>query len=175
MNQEAKRCPEGLCECGDEFTDGWVEARFVGDQDLSTRKVQRCGELVSSSFQVLNGGAQNLDGNTGVELSLAVSVECDGGHAVQVHDVGKITQPANVALHLTSVEGAISDDADPDRQEVFEGAVLGGDAACRNDGRSTSGVGEPETGPQLIPTQPGQPQPSSELGCEGALARSRRP
>ena len=134
-----------LSERGDQFIDGWIEARFVGHQDLSARKVQRWGELVSSSFQVQQGGVDDLHGDAGVELSLAVSLERGSGHAVQVHDVGKITQPANVAFHLAAVEGAISDDADSDRQEVFECAVLRSDAACGDDGRRTTRVREPET------------------------------
>jgi hypothetical protein len=76
---------------------------------------------------------------------LTIAIECGDGHAVQFHDVGKIAQPANVPLHLAAVEGAISDDADPHRQEMFECAVFRSDAACGDDGRRTARVREPET------------------------------
>ena len=64
---------------------------------------------------------------------------------MQVHDVGKIAQPANVALHFAAVDGAISDDADSQRQEMFECAVLRSDAACGDNGRCATPVREPET------------------------------
>ena len=64
---------------------------------------------------------------------------------MQVHDVGKIAQPANVAFHLAAVEGAISDDADSHGQEVFECAVLRSDAACGDNGRRTTRMREPES------------------------------